>query len=104
MFVLTVELVILIASSNVKETNLQLFIGQGRLEGPARQQFSGPHTETPHGHQKRSPTGSAGKRAKQQRTGSVYNENFASETHSMAGGGQNPDSKSLGDVGKYENI
>ena len=92
---------------NVKETNLRVTVILGysdskRLQGPARQQFSGQQTKTPHGHQKRSPTGSAGKKARQQRTGSVYNENCSSETHSMAGGGQNPDSKSLGDVGNYE--
>ena len=56
-----------------------------------------PQAQTPVGHQQRSPPG-----PRQQRAGSVYyNQNCASETHSMAGGGQNPDSKSLGEVGKY---
>ena len=41
---------------------------------------------------------------REQRAGSVYNQNCSSsETHSMAGGGQNPDNKSLGEVGKYNN-
>ena len=56
-----------------------------------------PQAQTPVGHQQRSPPG-----PRQQRAGSVYyNQNCASETHSMAGGGQNPDSKSLGEVGTY---
>ena len=71
---------------------------QGSRHPPSHQQQArSPQQQpafVPEGHQ---PWEVKGK--KKDRTGSIYNENFSPE-NSMPGGGQNSDSKSIGEVGK----